>query len=247
MSASGTTNERYSVATERFKLFFTTDFYPAETTWRLVDEDLNIIAADGPYQAGTEDQWGGGGPDAAKTFEYDIETSVDVSCLSMQIFDSAQDGLSAITFDHVNNNEPPGVEIVDNKGNVIKSNEIMLDATQSFLEVLTGEGTNWGSATTVNVNTEMTSSINDLSGDESIEVYPNPVNDLLSVDFNISTKSDVSVSITNALGQQVLFQTIGQNSGRFTEKLDVTNLENGIYNMYIQLDDREVVKRFRKQ
>jgi len=97
-----------------------------------------------------------------------------------------------------------------------------------------------------NISVDALSSVNDLTEQESIEVYPNPVQDILSVDFNISTKSNVKVSITNAIGQQVLVQNLGEFSGKAIESLDVSNLDNGIYNMYIQLDDREVVKRFSK-
>src|SRR5690606_36180673 len=52
-----------------------TDNYPSEISWKIKNSAGMVVAQGGPYQPGTADQWGGGGPDANTTKTHNITIS----------------------------------------------------------------------------------------------------------------------------------------------------------------------------
>ncbi|MGB1294377.1 MAG: T9SS type A sorting domain-containing protein [Flavobacteriales bacterium] len=76
--------------------------------------------------------------------------------------------------------------------------------------------------------------------DFNIEVYPNPVKDVLTVEF----KSDVQIT------QLSIFDMQSRRVKSFTEgsnKLDVSNLSQGIYILYGEIDGKAFQHKFTKQ
>ena len=62
-----------------------------------------------------------------------------------------------------------------------------------------------------------------------IDLYPNPTNDKLNVEFEIRKASDVNIKLHNLLGQTVLDENKTFSSGQRKFQVDVNSLETGIY------------------
>lgn len=64
--------------------------------------------------------------------------------------------------------------------------------------------------------------------DQTLSLYPNPSNGLLTMDFRKFKQSDVSVSVTNSIGQVVkTISTVKVTNNK--AQLDLSELENGLY------------------
>ncbi len=72
----------------------------------------------------------------------------------------------------------------------------------------------------------------------NIQLYPNPVKSVLNV--SVLGVEAQSFKISNMLGQEVL-------KGSFTESIDVSKLDNGMYLLEVQIGDKTKVERFVKR
>ncbi|MBN2667999.1 MAG: T9SS type A sorting domain-containing protein, partial [Bacteroidales bacterium] len=75
-----------------------------------------------------------------------------------------------------------------------------------------------------------------------IEVYPNPANDLLNVNYNI--KANISeLAVVDMFGRVLIQSTIDSNSQQF----DVSSLNTGVYFVKIQWSGKTEIIKFIKQ
>jgi hypothetical protein len=81
------------------------------------------------------------------------------------------------------------------------------------------------------LNLVTTLGVEDNSLDDELNVYPNPVADVLNI-TNSNNLSDASFSILNVSGQTVLKSTSVNNDG-----IDVSNLSSGVYILSIDSGD----------
>jgi|GEM_PF-2524919 len=233
---------KYELATKKFTLLFTTDQYALETSWVVTDDNGTELASFGPYAPGP-DQFMGGGADANTTHEYEIEVPADATCLTLTINDSYGDGMGTLTLDHVNMDTPPGIEILDEWGNEIKTNVIAYDGTS--ITELTGEGFNWGSTIDVLVNTEMTTGVEAITELEGSKVYPNPVSETLNVELNFSEVTDYNVTINDIYGKTV--RALGNFSNtQLNSQYDVSDLASGMYFITVKSDNGQNTMKFTK-
>lgn len=214
------------VSTPSFTMNFTTDFYPVETSWEL-QLDGEVLESDsytGPAN--------GGGPDANKTFTYDVqlEDINDFECLQLVINDSFGDGLSG--FD--SSLPTPGVEIINADGVQVKP---YLRGDWSF-----------DNSTSVRVGIEpMSVGVNEITGLSNLKVFPNPVNDVLTISASFDNQEDIRVSITDQLGRIVADQGLYSSINVLNENMDVSNLTAGIYIVRIATDTGANHIKFIKQ
>jgi Secretion system C-terminal sorting domain len=82
-----------------------------------------------------------------------------------------------------------------------------------------------------------------LSDANKMEVYPNPVQNTVTVDFDLEKLTDVMVRIVNINGQTVLDKQYGQTKKERTE-LNVSHLPSGSYMMQILTADGVKTKQF---
>lgn len=68
-----------------------------------------------------------------------------------------------------------------------------------------------------------------------LNVYPNPTNDVLQINYTISSNSNIIIQIFNSLGQIVMEESNQQTFGTYTSIVDTKNYANGIY--YIRFSD----------
>jgi len=73
-----------------------------------------------------------------------------------------------------------------------------------------------------------------------VNVYPNPSNGMVNVDFGISA-ADVEVVITDVLGNIVVENYFTENQTRYS--LNLSGLNKGIYFVRVQLGQKAAIKR----
>lgn len=206
INLSGFTNE--SAVT--FRLM--TDFYANETSFTVKDGNGNVLASDGPWPAGTADQYGGGGTGANQTYDYPLTLPAGVDCYEIEILDSYGDGMSL-----TGGGADAGWEVIDANGTILSS-----DINPNF-----------GSDITENFGADATVSVEDLSMN-NLSIYPNPVNNIAKIDFSLEKNAVVKTSIVNVLGETVITQAYNLSAGNHQIDLDVTDVTSGVY--FIQLE-----------
>ena len=78
---------------------------------------------------------------------------------------------------------------------------------------------------------------------KDLKVYPNPSQDLVTIDLPSELKNDVTVTVLDSQGKQVETQVINSNSNT----LNVSKWQAGVYLIQIEHEDSRIVKRFVKQ
>jgi Secretion system C-terminal sorting domain len=66
-----------------------------------------------------------------------------------------------------------------------------------------------------------------------LKVFPNPTSDLLNINFNSSVQQQITLFVTNNLGQTVKTERLGAANGAENLQLDVSNLSTGIYSIHL--------------
>ena len=102
-----------------------------------------------------------------------------------------------------------------------------------------------GSDTTTQV-IELTAVGVDLGLARLIQVYPNPSNGLFTVSFSEISAQNVSVSVFNVHGQEVLRQSPDQTVGSFKANLDLNDQPNGSYLLKVEVDGKLYLKQLLK-
>ncbi len=102
-----------------------------------------------------------------------------------------------------------------------------------------------GSDTTTQV-IELRSVGIDLGLARLIQVYPNPSNGLFTVSFSEMNAQNVSVTVFNVHGQEVLRQSPDQTVGNFKANLDLNDQPNGSYLLKVEVDGKLYLKQLLK-
>ena len=79
--------------------------------------------------------------------------------------------------------------------------------------------------TTVDLCSNVVTSISSLPNSNQINIYPNPASDILTIEFDGSEK--IEISIIDMQGREVL----KENNLKSNSTLDVSNLSNGVYQL----------------
>jgi hypothetical protein len=91
-------------------------------------------------------------------------------------------------------------------------------------------------------------SIEDNDLNASLNVFPNPATDMISVDYTLNKTAEVVVEITDVTGKEILHENRGvQIAGQHAFDHDVTNLPAGTYTISINTNDNRATKTFVKQ
>lgn len=86
--------------------------------------------------------------------------------------------------------------------------------------------------------------IEENKGLKSLSIYPNPVNDLLSISLGLEEVSDIKVEILSQLGNQLMNNDLGICSGELKHTFDTSSLSAGIYCLRIILGEKSVCRKF---
>ena len=171
-----------------------TDFYAVETSWAIKNAAGTTVASAGPYTAGTDDSFGGGGPDANTTMTHSVTLPAGEDCYSFELYDSYGDGMqygeaSSSTGEF-------GFEIVSNGA------AITTVAVGDFGE---------SNVTDAALRTDAGSGISDLDL-ANINVYPNPAADVVNISME-NVSSEASVTIMDLQGRILATQSATSTNG----------------------------------
>ena len=92
----------------------------------------------------------------------------------------------------------------------------------------------------------LSSFTNGMNGDERDaiikSVYPNPANDQLNIDLNITEEESIHVSVVNTLGKTLISRNYSTTIGLNNLKLDFNNISEGLYFVKIIVGDKAYMK-----
>jgi len=72
----------------------------------------------------------------------------------------------------------------------------------------------------------------------SISAYPNPANEVATLEFDLETSTNMTIGLFNALGQSVMeIPATNYNAGYHNTNLDITDLAQGLYTIRFRSDE----------
>ena len=75
-------------------------------------------------------------------------------------------------------------------------------------------------------------------------VYPNPATDVLNIEVNASQASEMSISVYNIMGQNVMNQNVNITTGMNTRTISTAELNSGIYFVTVKANGFENTMKF---
>ncbi len=88
---------------------------------------------------------------------------------------------------------------------------------------------------------------NDFSFEDEISLAPNPANETVTIDFGTMASEGVSITLYNSLGQKIDTYTTAMVAGSNSAQLDVSNLANGLYFVFISNGNQSTTKKLMVQ
>jgi hypothetical protein len=87
--------------------------------------------------------------------------------------------------------------------------------------------------------------IEEVDGNNSLSVYPNPFTDNTKIEFYLENGSNYRVTLCNALGQEVkiLSEGISLETGKKSIHLTTSDLEQGVYFCKLVSDDNLIIRK----
>ena len=76
-----------------------------------------------------------------------------------------------------------------------------------------------------------------------VKLFPNPSSTVTNVEFTNNYASNTTITVVNAVGQQVYFEDLGVVEGTYTAELNVASFESGIYFVNIKTENSVITKR----
>lgn len=213
-----------------------------ETSWEVRDENGTVIESvdfndntapgtGGPYEAGVEYTW-----------QVDLPS---YGCYTFHMIDSYGDGLNGCQYTGNDCFTCGSARVWSYNGTTQFSTLINFDGADlnnggdevAFSELIVP----------FEVNSTSTD-IDELGLEESLEVFPNPTAGEAQVVYTLGQSSDVTVEVTNALGQRVELRQLGSlPAGEHRTTFDLSGLTSGMYNVVLRADDRVSTLRITKQ
>jgi hypothetical protein len=190
-----------------------TDYYGSETTWTLKDAAGTTVGSGGPYNDLTTQQPG--------TTNQPIETVTltSLSCMEFEILDSYGDGMDSGYGNGYWN-------VKDANGNILLT------------------GGNFTSSESGNFKAPEANTVGlEESGINELSIYPNPINNIATVSFNVEGLERTTIEIINTIGQNVQTIDLGAVSGNQLVNLDATDLSDGFYLINIKSGSNTVTSR----
>jgi PKD repeat protein/photosystem II stability/assembly factor-like uncharacterized protein len=85
--------------------------------------------------------------------------------------------------------------------------------------------------------------MNELTGSNAIQVFPNPSSDEVTLFYVSPASGNYLLEITNAIGQVVYRENLFIQAGEFEKKIDLSNLKKGVCLITLSLDGHKAVEK----
>jgi len=207
-------------------IIVTTDFYPGDRRVYLEDLEGNVIL-NHRFRKGLSDQFGGGGVDANKDHEFQVDVS-EAGCYRI-IISTEELGVGMNYYDPSIHPEP-GIQIVDNDGNVVKPKD---PADRDFT-----------AARAINFDTKNLTAIEEVQGLADITVFPNPAKDATTLQFMLDRNEDLEIAVLNTVGQQIkIVETGSYVAGLNTVDIPLQNINAGLYYVTVRNQHQATIQR----
>jgi len=133
----------------------------------------------------------------------------------------------------------PGIPQISTPTIILTDNNLTFEAINFIVD--TG-------ATTMNISTDtLTSAPIILSENIQIQVYPNPANDFITIDYKLEQKANISIELINIEGKILETQILENQLNENSIKLNVEKLEAGTYFVKFASGNNVYVKKIVKQ
>lgn len=83
----------------------------------------------------------------------------------------------------------------------------------------------------------------ELGNEINLKAFPVPTNNNLNIYFEVLTKSDLAISISNLLGQTVFSENKLNYTGIYTNKLDLSRYLPGVYVLKVKVGDKTYTRK----
>lgn len=214
-------------ATQTAKLTLTTDFWPEEISWTVKDNNGVLIASSGDLGTLACDQ----------TYEQEFPYTT-TGCYEFKLVDAFGDGI-------LNGSVNPSSHscTTPNGQSSIAMGAISLELDGNVVY----DNISYGSGITVPFNFDAVTGVAELTAISGVNVFPNPVMDDLTVQFNADLASNIRVSAIDLMGRTVKnFGTENLVRGNNQLKLNVSDLVTGNYFLRITQDKAVKTVKFEK-
>jgi len=219
-----------ATTTQSLTLELKTDGYGQETYWELLDDQGNVYASGGnenvgPNGANTGTPAAGAGSYGNNTVYTELVEVPGNGCYFLHMVDSYGDGMCY--------NGAAGY--------------YKLTETANPANVLSEGGCDFADAFNI-FGADGIVNVNDVLEATSVRLFPNPAKDMLRVDFSLKTATDVNITVTNSLGQQV--RNLGNFSfaaGANNTTIETANLASGIYVLNLNTAEGNISRLFSVQ
>ena len=120
---------------------------------------------------------------------------------------------------------PAGVELQRSKANVL------------LISGLSGEVQNgkWKGA--------YPTAVNDVVSEGQLNIFPNPSNDYLNLDFTLNTKSNVTITMIDVTGNIVYNNNLSNLNGNQGLVINTSNLSNGVYSLSLKTTEGTITRK----
>lgn len=120
---------------------------------------------------------------------------------------------------------------------------IVVTPTITSTYSVTGVDVNGCEANTVlTQSVSICTSINNISSNQNLmlQIYPNPANDFITINFDGLTETNSSIEITNTVGQIIMKQYVTNET---LKNINVSNLSNGIYFVQLKQNGKSIATK----
>ena len=95
----------------------------------------------------------------------------------------------------------------------------------------------------VNSFTTLLDGINELNFGNNVNVYPNPVSDILTIEINSTVTAGSVISILTMQGQVIYSETVTDNVSEYRTEVEVDNYARGMYLLKIEDENSSIQQR----
>ena len=78
---------------------------------------------------------------------------------------------------------------------------------------------------------------------EKLNIFPNPNDGIFNLTFDLPNRGQTTIRIFNGVGRLVYQNDMQQFSGKFTDRLDISNRAKGIYFLEVTQDGKSITKK----